>query len=129
MTQKLDKINKQHNGIGSRPKLEPWHNSNLGTNEPEAQPKIKSNTVTRTKWGVYRDDGTHVESDRSFVLAPKMASNPHIQQLCTNDKVSFVFSSTEIERLNCFSNNSRDMISLVVDLLYWINNCRINIFW
>ena len=25
MTQKLDKINKQHNGIGSRHKFEPWH--------------------------------------------------------------------------------------------------------
>ena len=25
MTQRLDKINKQHNGIGLRPKLEPLH--------------------------------------------------------------------------------------------------------
>ena len=47
MTQRLDKLNKQHNGKGSRPKLEPWHKWVRGPI------KIKLNTVTRTKWGVY----------------------------------------------------------------------------
>ena len=47
MTQRLNKINKQHNGIGSRPKLEPSHEQAQGPT------KIKTKQIARTKWGVY----------------------------------------------------------------------------
>ena len=48
MTQKLDKINKPHNGIGSRPKLEPWHK------QAQSPTNIKTKQVARTKWDVYK---------------------------------------------------------------------------
>ena len=47
-TKATRRLDKTHNEIGSRPKLEPWYKW--------AQSPIKnieSNTVTRTKWGVY----------------------------------------------------------------------------
>ena len=47
MTQRLDKINKQHNRIGSSPKLEPRHKWVQGPT------KIKMKQVARRKWGVY----------------------------------------------------------------------------
>ena len=49
MTQRLDKINKQHNGMGSRPKLESHHKWARDPN------KMKINIVARTKWGAYRE--------------------------------------------------------------------------
>ena len=49
MTQRLDRINKQHNGISSRPRLEPRHKWPRGLN------KMKINTIARTKWGIYND--------------------------------------------------------------------------
>ena len=48
MNQSLDKINKPHNGIGSRPKFE------LDINGPKVQQKFKTKQVARTKWGVYK---------------------------------------------------------------------------
>ena len=47
MNQRLDKINKLHNKIGSRPKLEPRHKRAQGPTNI----KIK---INRTKWGVYK---------------------------------------------------------------------------
>ena len=47
MTQRLDKISKQHNGISSKPKLEPRHKRAQGPT------KIKEKQVASTKWGVY----------------------------------------------------------------------------
>ena len=75
----------------------------------------------------YRDNGTHVESDGGFALALKMASDPQIQQLCTANKVSFTLSSTEIQGPNSFDDNGWNMIGLLVDLLYQIDHCRIDI--
>ena len=46
-TQRLDKINKPHNEIGSRPKLEHWYKRAQGPTN------IKVKQVTRTKWRVY----------------------------------------------------------------------------
>ena len=47
MIQRLDKINKQHNETGSRPKLEPWHKW------AQSPTNIKMKQVARTKWGIY----------------------------------------------------------------------------
>ena len=47
MTERLDKMNKQYNGIGSRPKLESRHKC---TQDPI---NIKMKQVARTKWDVY----------------------------------------------------------------------------
>ena len=47
MSQRLDETNKPHDGIDSRPKLEPWHEQAQGPT------KIKTKQVARTKWGVY----------------------------------------------------------------------------
>ena len=49
MTQRLNKINKTHNEIGSRPKLEPRHKRAQGPI------KIKMKIVW-TKWGVYNQN-------------------------------------------------------------------------
>ena len=46
MTLRLNKINEQHNEIGSRPKLEPRHKRAQGPI------KIKTKQVAQTKWGV-----------------------------------------------------------------------------
>ena len=62
--------------------------------------------------------GAHAESEGCFTLAPKMTPNPNVKQLSTTDKVSFSLSSAKIQRPNGFSDKNRDMISLVVDLLY-----------
>ena len=59
-----------------------------------------------------------MESDGGFALALEMASDPHIQQLCTADKVSFTLSSTEIQGPNYFKDNGWNRIGLIVDLLY-----------
>ena len=48
MAQRLDKINEQHNVIGSRSKLEPRHKRAQGPTS------IKTKRVARTKWGVYK---------------------------------------------------------------------------
>ena len=45
MTQKLDKINEQHNRIGSRPKLKPLHKQAQGPT------KIKNETSSPDKMG------------------------------------------------------------------------------
>ena len=47
MAQRLDKINKQHNVIGSRPKLEPRHKRAQGPTS------IITKQVAQKKWGVY----------------------------------------------------------------------------
>ena len=47
MAQRLDKINEQHNVIGSRPKLEPRHKRTQGPTS------IKTKRVARTKCGFY----------------------------------------------------------------------------
>ena len=47
MTQRLDKINKPHDEIGSRPKLEFWHKWAQGPIN------IKTKKVAQTKCGVY----------------------------------------------------------------------------
>ena len=47
MTKRPDKINKTHNEIGSRPKLEPYQK------QAQGPAKIKTTQVARTKWGVY----------------------------------------------------------------------------
>ena len=47
MTQRLYKINRQHNEIGSSP------NSNLDINEPKVQQILKQKEVAWTKWSVY----------------------------------------------------------------------------
>ena len=51
MTRRLDKINKQYNGIGSRPKLESRHKQAQGPT------KIKTKQVAQTKWGIYNTFG------------------------------------------------------------------------
>ena len=47
MTQQLDKINNQHNRIGSRPELE------FGHKQAQGPTKIKTKQVARKKWCVY----------------------------------------------------------------------------
>ena len=48
MTQRLDKINKSHNEIGSRPKLESYKK------RAQSLTKIKTKQVAQIKWGVYK---------------------------------------------------------------------------
>ena len=57
--------------------------------------------------------GAHAESERCFVLAPKVASDPNVQQLGTTNKVAFPFSSTIVQRPNGLGDNCRNRVGFV----------------